>query len=82
MKEDTMSIAMIEPITEEREPLTNPRPAAGTTATTIEELLEHFTEMYVDDDTDVELGEDWATGQLSVFITEEGHTGYRAWIEE
>ncbi len=44
-----MSIAMIEPITEEGEPLTEPRVAAGTTATTIEELLEHFTEMYVDD---------------------------------
>jgi hypothetical protein len=78
-----MSVAMIESITEEREPLSRPWPyAPAATATTVEELLEHFTEVYADDNSDVEVGEDWATGQLSVFITEEGHTGYRAWIEE
>lgn len=81
VKEDTMTTAMIQPITPEwREPITEPRVAAGTTATTIEELLEHFTAKYAD--ADVTLGEDWATGQPSVFIEAEERNGYRAWIEE
>jgi hypothetical protein len=56
VKEDTMTTAMIQPVTpERREPITEPRVAAGNTATTIEKLLEHFTAKYVDADVDVTL---------------------------